>query len=52
MSFGMLCAYANNNVRCYDMSIDFVEHVQENISEGYRDELEVEEVGQFPMKAR
>lgn len=44
ISFGMLCAFANNNVRCYDMSLDFVEHVQENIAEEYQDELEVEEV--------
>ncbi|GMH41556.1 hypothetical protein BSKO_09466 [Bryopsis sp. KO-2023] len=44
ISFGMLCAFANNNVKCYDMSIDFVEHVEEAIDEEYKNTLEVEEV--------
>lgn len=44
ISFPMMCAYANNNVKCYDMSIDFVENVEERISEEYKDSLEVEEV--------
>lgn len=44
ISFPMMCAFANNNVKCYDMSIDYVEHVEQKVNEEYKDSLEVEEV--------
>ncbi|GFH25541.1 uncharacterized protein HaLaN_23522, partial [Haematococcus lacustris] len=45
LSFEMFCALLNNNVECHDQSLEFVEEVQEQLDEEYRDKLDqVDEV--------
>eukprot|EP00803_Ostreobium_quekettii_P001056 evm.model.scf_1694.2 EVM.evm.TU.scf_1694.2 scf_1694:3751-7084(+) len=44
MSFELLCVFANNNVRCYDLSVELVEHVDDVLVEQYKERLEVEDV--------
>ncbi|KAL6761343.1 component of the exocyst complex [Haematococcus lacustris] len=40
LSFEMFCALLNNNVECHDQSLEFVEEVQEQLDEEYRDKLD------------
>lgn len=44
ISFELLCAFANNNIRCYDLSVEFMEHVDDALEEEYKERLEVEDV--------
>eukprot|EP00879_Flechtneria_rotunda_P007701 GHRR01008074.1.p1 GENE.GHRR01008074.1~~GHRR01008074.1.p1 ORF type:complete len:855 (+),score=308.81 GHRR01008074.1:359-2923(+) len=43
LNFEMVCAQINNSVDCYNQSLEFTEHVQNLLDEGYRSELDVED---------
>lgn len=40
----ILCAFINNNVRSYDLAIEFVEHFDEVVDEAFRGKLQAEDV--------
>mmetsp|Transcript_30706 Transcript_30706/g.68015 ORF Transcript_30706/g.68015 Transcript_30706/m.68015 type:complete len:793 (+) Transcript_30706:137-2515(+) len=44
LGFEMLCAQLNNNIVCYDHSLEFAEEVQELLEEEYAQQVDVEEV--------
>ncbi len=44
LSLEMLSALLNNNVDCYNQSLEFTEHVQELLEEQYKEKIDVEEV--------
>ncbi|EFJ41029.1 hypothetical protein VOLCADRAFT_119802, partial [Volvox carteri f. nagariensis] len=44
MSLEMAVAFLNNNLTCYDESLEFAEDVQRQLSKAYRERLDVEDV--------
>lgn len=44
LSLELLCAFLNNNLDCYQQSLEFTDHVKENLESEYKEKLEVEEV--------
>ncbi|GIM13234.1 hypothetical protein Vretimale_16400 [Volvox reticuliferus] len=44
MSLEMAVAFINNNVTCYDQSLQFADDVQRQLSKAYRDQLNIEDV--------
>eukprot|EP00877_Chromochloris_zofingiensis_P004011 jgi/Chrzof1/13610/Cz08g04030.t1 len=39
----MLCALLNNNIDCYNQSLEFTEQVQAQLEDGFKEQLDVEE---------